>query len=83
MPRQATFTSHKTPIAVCWSMDPLVRQKNDLLALIHCGELALATTVLDFLAPSWAASNYGYKATELRALIGQALVRREYRGASE
>lgn len=63
-------------------MEPLVRQKNDLLALIHCGELALATAVLDFLAPSWAASNYGYKATELRALIGQALARREYRGTS-
>ncbi len=54
-------------------MDALVMQKNALLTLVNEGKYEQASTILDFLAPSWEAERYGYKVREIRERIRREL----------
>ncbi len=54
-------------------MNVLVMQKNALLALINEGKLEEAVRILNFLAPTWQAGNYGYKVREIKERIKRSL----------
>lgn len=43
----------------------LVKQKDNILAMLNSGHYNKARTVLAFVAPMWVAMDYGYKVTEL------------------
>jgi hypothetical protein len=43
----------------------LVKQKDNILAMLNSGQYDKARTVLAFVAPMWQAMDYGYKVTEL------------------
>ncbi len=53
--------------------DPLVQQKNELLTLVNDGQYEQASTILDFLTPSWTAQGYGYKVKEIKERIRREL----------
>lgn len=53
----------------------LVRQKDSIYKMIHAGNYAQASIVLEFVKEFWSEFNYTYKYTELRELLNQKLTK--------